>query len=342
MLLQRTKLPTALLFFIKAASHGGGFFVSDCMIKTPTLLAIATLALFGCEKERELGPPRATAVSLDGSMELDLMTFNVRHESNSDVGPRAWNQRIISCVQMIRDESPDIMGFQEALHGQVADLWASLPDYELIGSGRTDGSRKGEYTCILFRRDRFVLVQQSIFWLSDTPNVPGSTSWGNHYPRMVCWAYLTDRSSGRAFYVYNTHWDHRNQTSREMSALTIAAHIDARSDKDAPVILLGDFNATGGNQALRFLTGKPSQLAGKARQWDKQLIETYQALNSSVSNRTTLHFWRGKRDGLLKVDHILVSKPASIIASSIRDQDNPMVSDHFPVTATVRFPALEN
>ncbi len=341
MLSRQTKLRNRIYFSSKPLPSGGGFFVPHSM-KPICLLFLPLIILSGCEKERELGPPKATAVSIDGHMQLRLMTFNVRHESSRDRGNRAWNNRIINCVRMIRDESPDIMGFQEAVHGQVADLWASLPDYELIGTGRTDGKRRGEYTCILFKRDRFELHQQETFWLSDTPKVPGSKSWGNGYPRVVCWTYMTDRSTGRSFYAYNTHWDHRNQVSREKAAILIAAHIDAQSDKSAPVILMGDFNATRLNNAVRFFTGDQARLAGESRSWGRGFTDTFQTLNSSERDRTTLHFWSGSRSGYLKVDHILVSQPSSVIASGIRDKDQPMVSDHFPVTATVSFPPPED
>jgi hypothetical protein len=62
-------------------------------------------------------------------------------------------QRITRIVRMIRQEAPDVIGIQEALHGQAADLWASLPDYEFLGNGRHDGSRAGEYSAILYRRE---------------------------------------------------------------------------------------------------------------------------------------------------------------------------------------------
>ena len=85
------------------------------------------------------GRPKAVAVVADGGMELQLMSFNVRYENREDPGSRAWRQRVIGAVRMIREEAPDVIGVQEALHGQAADLWASLPDYEFFGVGRDDG-----------------------------------------------------------------------------------------------------------------------------------------------------------------------------------------------------------
>lgn len=292
------------------------------------LIAILALSATACRRSRVLGPPKAVAVATDGRLELKLMTFNIRYENDEDAGARAWRQRVIGAVRMIREEAPDVIGVQEARHGQAADLWASLPDYEFFGAGRDDGRRSGEYAGIFFRRDRFEADESDsgTFWLSDTPQQPGSKTWGNGIPRTVTWLRLVDRSSQRGFYVFNTHWDHKHQGSRERSAVLLAQRISRRKLIDRPVVLLGDLNAVEKNPGVAVL----------AR--DARLIDTFQALHPKEPARTTLHFWRGTRDGLLKVDYIMVSEGAEILSAEIRDHDAPMVSDHFPVTARVVFP----
>lgn len=307
-------------------------------------LQLTVLILIGClpacEKRRSLGPPKAVAVVTDGRLELRLMSFNVRYENPEDLDSRAWRERVISAVRMIRDEKPDIIGVQEALHGQAADLWVSLPDYEFTGVGRDDGKRTGEYAGIFFRRDRFEpdFTDSGTFWLSDTPEKPGSMTWGNEIPRIASWLRLVDRSTQRGFYVFNTHWDHRNQPSREQAALLLARRIDARKSPDEPVALLGDFNAVEKNPGLAYLTGKRVSIAGSESAWRNPLIDVFQALHPKEPARTTLHLWKGSRNGTLKVDHILVSKGAEVLSAEIRDRDQPMVSDHFPFTARVAFP----
>jgi endonuclease/exonuclease/phosphatase family metal-dependent hydrolase len=292
------------------------------------LIAILALSATACRRSRVLGPPKAVAVATDGRLELKLMTFNIRYENDEDAGARAWRQRVIGAVRMIREEAPDVIGVQEARHGQAADLWASLPDYEFFGAGRDDGRRSGEYAGIFFRRDRFEADESDsgTFWLSDTPQQPGSKTWGNGIPRTVTWLRLVDRSSQRGFYVFNTHWDHKHQGSRERSASLLAERISGRKLIDHPVIVLGDLNAVEKNPGVAVL----------AR--DARLIDTFHALHPAEPARTTLHFWRGTRDGLLKVDHIMVSEGAEVLSAEIRDHDKPMVSDHFPVTARVVFP----
>lgn len=287
-----------------------------------------------------MGTPKAVPVREDGAIGLRLMSFNVRYENPNDRDSRSWRQRVIGSVKMIHREKPDVIGIQEALHGQAADLWASLPEYEFFGVGRDDGKKVGEYAGIFYQRDRFQsdATDCGTFWLSDTPERVGSKTWGNEFARVAAWMRLVDRATGRGFYVFNTHFDHRNQPSRERAALLIARRIDGRKHAEEPVVLLGDFNSMENNPGLIYLTGRRASLAGSGQAWSNGMVDTYQTLHATEKNRRTLHFWSGRRDGL-KVDHILVSRGAKIEEAAIVSQDKPEVSDHFPVSARVLFPA---
>lgn len=285
--------------------------------------------------------PKAAPPSAGGALDLTLATFNIRYENIAENDWRAWPARIDRVVRSVRAIGPDVLGIQEALHGQSADLRASLPDYEFHGIGRDDGRRAGEYSAILYRRDRFEKSDGGTFWLSDFPEQPGSMTWGNDIPRVATWVRLVDRASGKGFHVFNTHWDHRNQRSRERAAPLMAGRIAARSHPEEPVILLGDFNATEGNPAVDYFTGKAVTLAGRAMPpWQPPLVDTFQRLHPGVKDRRTLHFWEGHRTGWAKVDHILVSRGAEIAAAGIRVEKSRVEqpSDHFPVWAKVRWP----
>lgn len=309
----------------------------------PVLFLMLMLMSSGCQKEGGSKPAKAVEVREDGLVKLHLLSFNVRYESPDDRGSRAWRLRVPGIVRMVRRLAPDCLGVQEALHGQAADLWASLPEYGFYGVGRDDGIRAGEYSGIYYRRDRFQLDTSDCgtFWLSATPEVPGSRTWGNEIPRVATWIRLVDRATGHGFYVYNTHWDHRNQESRECASLLIAARIDARRHAGEPVALIGDFNSIESNPGLVYLTGKTVTVAGEKRTWAHGLMDTYEALHSGEKKRRTLHLWSGSREGNLKVDHILVSRGSTITDSAVVWEDLPMVSDHFPVTARILLPPAD-
>jgi endonuclease/exonuclease/phosphatase family metal-dependent hydrolase len=285
--------------------------------------------------------PKALAIAENGVLSLKLATFNIRYENPAEQDWRSWPNRIGRMVRSLRTMNPDVFGVQECLHGQAADLRASLPDYDFHGVGRDDGNRAGEYAAIFFRRDRFERTDGGTFWLSDEPEKPGSKHWGNSYPRTVAWVRLVDRTTGRGFCVFNTHWDHRNQYSRERAAPLLARRMESRPHPHEPVVLLGDFNATEGNPAVDYFTGKPVKLAGTSLpRWEYPMTDTYQLLHPQVKNRRTLHFWQGHRDGWAKVDHILVSRGAKVLASDIRVERSreEQPSDHFPVWAEVEWP----
>lgn len=270
-------------------------------------------------------------------MELRLMTFNVRYENDNETGRRAWAERILGIVKMLHEETPDILCTQEGQHGQMADLWASLPEYNFHGYGRKDGAKSGEYAGIYFRRDRFEIdtKKSGMLWLSDTPEKAGSKTWGNSFPRVATWANLTDRSSGKLLWVINMHLDHRNQPSREKGVRLMAERLLKMNPQGDPVVWLGDFNATERNNAVAFLRGAPSsvtRLDGFAG-----LKETFDELNARESKRGTLHFWMSDPNRQWKVDHIFVSKEAKVLESAIIKSGEPYLSDHFPVTARVRW-----
>ncbi len=288
--------------------------------------------MLGCEK-REKEPPKAIPVSQDGSMEVTLMTFNLRYENDKETGKRAWKNRVVGIVGMLEHEGVDILGIQEGQHGQVADLWASLTDFGFEGVGRADGKKRGEYTGIFYRKDRFELdpKHHGTFWLSDTPDQPGSKTWGNSYPRMATWVRLLDRSSGQALWVVNTHFDHKNQESRDKGVRLIVKKLSEMNQTGEPSVVMGDFNATERNTAVRYLSENHPDVGFVG------MKETFDVLNPRETKRGTLHFWMNDVNRQWKVDHIFVSKQAKVLESKIVRSGEPYLSDHFPVKARVVF-----
>jgi len=316
--------------------------IKNTMIRL-TLAGLCALPLTDCG-QRAKGGAHAPPSDPGGPLELRLASFNLRYENPGDKAWRAWPRRLQLLVTTVRKMNPDVMGVQEGLHGQIADLRASLPDYDFAGIGRDDGRRDGEYSGIFWLRERFDADPEDggTFWLSDRPEEPGSRSWGNTVVRVCAWRRLVDSRTGRGFYVFNTHWDHRHQGSREHSARLIAKRIDARRHPDEPVVLLGDFNANEDNPGIKYLRGKKVKLAGQdaAARWDHALVDTYATVHGLPWNRRTLHFWTGRKDGPVKVDHIFASAGAKVRDAGITDlrRGGRMPSDHYPVWAEIVFP----
>jgi endonuclease/exonuclease/phosphatase family metal-dependent hydrolase len=120
-------------------------------------------------------------------------------------------------------------------------LLAALPDYDYVGVGRTDGKTTGEYAAIFYREDRVKCLSSGHFWLSETPEVVGSKGWDAKYPRICTWGQFKDRKTGKKFWMFNLHMDHRGIEDRKQSALLVMERIKMMCGKQ-PYILLGDFN----------------------------------------------------------------------------------------------------
>ena len=174
-----------------------------------------------------------------GGNGLRVMTYNLRYASMK--GSEAWPDRRPAMKSLLKQQAPDLMGTQEGVYHQVRDLAADLPEYDWIGTGRDGGSR-GEFMTIYYRRERFEPLAYDHFWLSDTPEVIASSTWGNTNRRMVTSVRFKDRRSDKVFHLWNTHLDHALQPAREKAAELIKTRL-AKIPSNEPVILMGDFNA---------------------------------------------------------------------------------------------------
>lgn len=271
-----------------------------------------------------LGPLAGLAADAP-PLHLRVMTFNLRYASNQP--PHAWPERRPVMRRLLEREAPDVIGTQEGLYPQLLDLAADLPAYAWIGLGRSGGSR-GEFMAIFYRRDRFDPVAFDHFWLSDTPELIGSATWGNRYQRMVTWVRLRERATGRELDVWNTHFDHEVEAARLRAARLLRDRLPA-PDPARPLVLLGDFNCLAGASAPYTLL---TQEAGLADAW---------ALASTRGNDglDTFHGYQPPRRQGERIDWILLRGARSVRSAATLDyaEQGRTPSDHFPVVADVEF-----
>jgi endonuclease/exonuclease/phosphatase family metal-dependent hydrolase len=173
---------------------------------------------------------------------VKVMTFNIRYDTPQD-SINQWPKRSHKVYALIKKYNPDLIGLQEVLHHQLMDLLDNLPAYSYIGVGRDDGKTKGEYSAILYKKDQFKPLQQNTFWLSETPEIPGSKSWDAAITRVASWGKFKDTKSNKEFLMINTHFDHIGKEARKNSALLLKQKA-SEIDKNLPLIITGDFNCT--------------------------------------------------------------------------------------------------
>lgn len=223
-------------------------------------------------------------------------------------------------AECIRSVNPDLFGTQEGLYQQLKDIEQDLKDYAWIGLGR-DGGSKGEFMAIFYRKSRFEPLEYDHFWLSDTPNVIASSTWGNTNRRMVTWVRFLDRQTNKQFYFWNTHLDHAIQSAREKGATLIRQRVEALKTT-LPVILVGDFNsAAKANKAYDILTA------------DGFFHDTWEGPEEG-----TFHDFSGTAGDLGRIDWILARGDVKAEWTKIikYNKEGQYPSDHFAVAGRLR------
>ncbi|MGH9384212.1 MAG: endonuclease/exonuclease/phosphatase family protein [Vicinamibacterales bacterium] len=250
-----------------------------------------------------------------------VMTFNIRY-GTADDGPDRWELRRGQLFDLLKTQNPDVIGLQEALHFQIDEILTALPDYRMVGVGRSDGGHGGEYAAILYRASRLSVRRASTFWFSDTPEVVKSNTWGAALERICTWALMDDRQ-GTPFYVFNLHLDHISQPAREKSVGLLLSRIDARSPA-LPVIVTGDFNTGESNLATRAML--------------KRFRDTFRVIHRDATEvGTGNQFKLGMTTGD-KIDYIFVEPTTDVLSADIvrTSVNGRYPSDHFPVVARIQ------
>jgi len=272
--------------------------------------------------------PEALLARASSPLRYQIMTFNLKFASEG--AAHAWHARRRLVRDAILSQNPDLLGTQEGLYGQLSNIAADLPDYGWVGQGREGGSR-GEFSAIFYKRSKFRVLDHGDFWLSSTPTVPGSRSWGNFVPRMASWVLFEDKASGARFYHFNTHFDHIMPYARLRSAELLNERIAARAHR-YPVVLTGDFNTGQRGRVHRLLTRQPWNAAGLCDSWDRAPV--HEGLGVS-----TFHNWRGPQNGGRRIDWILASPDFQCTRARVVlfSEAGQWPSDHFPVSSSFSF-----
>ncbi len=254
-------------------------------------------------------------------MELKVMTLNLRTDVSSD-GINCFAGRRERILECIRNEQPDLIGFQEArtaMREWLADAMAPM-GYTITGCGR-DANYRGEGTPIAYKRDRLNIMASTTIWLSATPLVPGSRFKGDqsNCPRVFT-AVTFKPSEGRPFIFLNTHLDHQGSTAKLLGAIQIDQYLSRRG---MPFVVSGDMNAGPESPAIKAFTDY--ELCGRP------------VIEATAGVGGTFHGY-GRHNPPAKIDYIFTDMPCDSSKSYvIHDEpvDGVYISDHMPVCAFV-------
>ncbi|MBO7171911.1 MAG: endonuclease/exonuclease/phosphatase family protein, partial [Bacteroidaceae bacterium] len=220
-----------------------------------------------------------------------------------------------------------IVGMQEVLNDQLTYLQSSLKEYSYIGVGRTDGNTEGEYSCIFYKKDKYEVLDQGNFWLSETPEKVGSIGWDAAIERIASWGKFRDKKTGKIFMAVNTHFDHVGVEARKQSALLIIKKI-REIVGTRPAVVTGDFNITDQNEAYKTMVTNKFVLK-----------DAFKISPSHGGVRYTCNgFGRTPVAKREKIDFIFVTPKINVIRTvTPLDVANHIISDHNPHWADLEF-----
>lgn len=273
--------------------------------------------------------PTASAQVLPGSYNLKLMTFNVRKMTADDGTPNSWSNRKNIAVHVINNFAPDVMGLQEADKAQIDYFIANCSaTYQSIGTSREGSTTTGEFSNIMYRSDKFKLLDWGEFWLSETPYVPGSkSSYDADYPRMSTWVKLQAKDNANAvFYYFNTHLSLVLEAAQQGANVILSKTGEYVKASDAPVFIGGDMNRTEVSPVYATF-----QNAG--------FNDTWRTAGKSFANDGTYNAFAGDLDRA-HIDWIFAKNITSVNAIEINryNENGRYPSDHYPVTLNVTIP----
>lgn len=255
---------------------------------------------------------------------LKIMSYNIRWNSPND-GFNHWNNRKSNVAQLILKESPDFVGMQEVVHGQLEYIDSVLSDYAYIGVGREDGQTKGEYSPIFYRKESFTLLKTKTFWLSETPDRV-SVGWDAALERICTYGQFQHTESKQRFWVFNTHFDHVGTQARRAATALIIQKMRTLNTDNEPAILTGDLNLTPDTQAIKAL--------------QREFTDSGSAFDTSPEQAATFNGFDTLAIGTRRIDYIFSSGLKLINASRLlhKTSQGGWASDHHPVQAKFEYP----
>ena len=252
-----------------------------------------------------------------------IISYNIRYDNNWDI-ENSWKIRRNKIGQILVQYSASIIGIQEGLLNQVQYIDSSLIDYDYVGVGRDDGKKKGEFCAIYFDTTRYVLLKNSTFWLSETPDTI-SVGWDAALERICTYGLFKDRITKKEFWVFNTHLDHIGVVAREKSSELILKRINKINRQSLPVILMGDFNSIPNSSPVKEIKTELSDALQISLEKLQGPRGTFNGFNEDLPIEQ-------------RIDYIFTNKLKVLSYTHINDRldNNRHISDHLPVMIKIQ------
>lgn len=259
------------------------------------------------------------------SQDIKVMSYNIRLDTQSD-GENQWSKRKEFLTDQVKFYMPDFMGVQEALLQQMNYIDSTLTGYSFIGKGRDDGKSKGEHSAIFYNSDKFKLLEENTFWLSETPEKP-SKGWDAAYNRVCTYGLFQNKKTKKKLWVFNTHFDHVGDVARAESSKLILEKIRKINKDHFPVVLTGDFNLEAETLPLQLIK--------------RELDDAQKVCRGIVFGpEGTFNAFEFNKPVTTRIDYIFINRNMMEVTkfATLSDSKNCRYpSDHLPVYAEMNF-----
>jgi len=251
-------------------------------------------------------------------MELCLISTNIRFDNPAD-GENAWIHRRDLLASTLLKHRPDLIATQEGRFPQLKNFEELLSDFEIVDPHRS-WIKERMYPSFYVRQGSLEILKSDDLWLSETPEVAGSLSFGSSFPRLMTWVKVQPKNTELNFFIVNTHLDHMKPLTRVEQTKVLVQEISRRKGPESRLIIMGDFNE--GPQ------GEVRQIIQNAF---PELIDPWTLFHSH--EETSHHAFDGECQNGSRIDWILVDKTLEVKNFFLEklDVNGRYPSDHFPV-----------
>ena len=286
------------------------------------------------------------------AQDLVVGSYNIRNSNSGDTkNGNGWERRCPVICDQVEWVGFDVFGLQEVKHNQLEDMLAGLPDYDYEGVGRDDGKQEGEYSPILYKKERFKKLEGGTFWISETPEKVGVKGWDAALPRICSYVHLQDKVTKKRFWFFNLHMDHIGVEARREGAKLIAKKITEMCGKE-PAFVTGDFNVDQHNEAYRTIID--TGVLEDSYELAEKKFATTGTFNSFDSNL----FTESRIDHIFVTEHVTVNNYAVLTDGywtpneksgksrkgeaapqeiNFSEHQHRCPSDHYPIAAKITF-----
>ena len=254
---------------------------------------------------------------------LKIVSFNLRCVWDGD-DVNCFLNRAAGILQKISEEKPDVIGFQEGTEENIGYLRQHLNGYDIFYNQR-EADFSGEGIAVAVRTETVTLLGLDFFWLSETPEVPGTRyAIQSIYPRICQCLLMKKNDTKQLFRVYNNHLDHESDSARILGIRQVMERVakDSGMYGGMPVFILGDFNAEPGSETIEYCNN----------------YEPFPIKDLTENVGGTFHDY-GRLEEPVKIDFIYTDaktaeKPHTV-SKWTEERYGVYLSDHYPVSLEI-------